>query len=204
MKFVHSVSFFDSPCKSLLWFTQFFAPDLSTDHWFLMAYIPCVVFVLRLQVCGNSGIVATLQFVLGQRRQDEEGHRLGRRLTTKTESSVAHTSSRSQLVVGSSVIWLFRAILRRCCTNLHSYLQTLPNIKVIFKIFFIVNHFLNTINLFQKFSLQFVYHYDLKFTTVLTYTNIYISFTCLFVVCEFSFIISNLEPCVHELISVKL
>jgi len=104
MKFVNSVSFFDSPCKSLLWFTQFFAPDLSSDHWFLMAYIPCVVFVLRLQVCGDGGIVATLQFVLGQRRQDKEGHRLGRRLTTKTESSVAHTSSRSQLVVGCSVI----------------------------------------------------------------------------------------------------
>ena len=114
MKLSQRMLYTNEICKFcvLLWFSlqvtavvyPIFAPDLSIDHWFLMPYIPCVVFVLRLQVCGDGGIVASLHFVPGQRRQDQEDHRLGRRLTTKTESTVAHTSSRSQLVVGCSVI----------------------------------------------------------------------------------------------------
>lgn len=144
MKLSQRMFYTNEICKfCVLWFSlqvtavvyPVFAPDRSSDHLFLMAYIPCVVFVFRLQVCGYGGVVALLQFELGQRRQDQEGHRLGRRLTTKTESTVALRSSRSQLVVGCSVILLFRVILRLCCTNLHSLTSNYTQYKNYFWIF---------------------------------------------------------------------
>ena len=61
--------------------------------------------------------MASLQFVLGQRRQDEEGHRMGRRLTTKTVNCRSH----KQQVVAHSGSFCHLIVQGNASTVLHKY-----------------------------------------------------------------------------------